>query len=265
VIDTVHAPKQKAPPRTLRELILEEFLARKEKNERYSLRAFARDLGVSPSLLSQTWTGKRNLSPATAKKIRTRLNLPPHRAALFETFVARFGDAAEPIDVSASEMPVFVTEDIFQAMRQWYHIAILSLTEMPEFRQEPKWIAAKLKITSIEAELALERLVRLGLLMRTDDGVTKSHPSFRVEDVPSEAKRQFHKQMCAKQTAAVEALPASARHNTGVMIAASDEALEKARTALDRFCYQMRTELKAHGTPTRVMYLNVGLFPVDVG
>ena len=58
-----------------RHYIQGEFENRRLRNPSYSLRAFARDLAVSPSRLSEAINGKRGISNELAQKIITALNL----------------------------------------------------------------------------------------------------------------------------------------------------------------------------------------------
>lgn len=54
-----------------------EFGRRRERNPRYSLRAFARDLGTDHASLSQILRGRRTLSPRMVRKFGQRLQLAP--------------------------------------------------------------------------------------------------------------------------------------------------------------------------------------------
>jgi hypothetical protein len=64
------------------EMLRDEWRARHDRNPRYSLRAFARDLGTDHSSLSQVLRGRRSLSPRMARRFGGRLGVP--RAALDE-------------------------------------------------------------------------------------------------------------------------------------------------------------------------------------
>ena len=57
-----------------------------------------------------------------------------------------------------------------------YHYAILELVRLKEFRPDSRWIARMLGITTDEVNIALNRLIRLGLLEMVDRkrGVDKS-------------------------------------------------------------------------------------------
>lgn len=61
--------------KTASEYLIAAFQERKEKNPRYSLRAFARSLGVSSGQLSEILSGKRPLSHKLARRISTSMSL----------------------------------------------------------------------------------------------------------------------------------------------------------------------------------------------
>jgi hypothetical protein len=67
-------PKQNQLPRTW---LYELYRRRKARNEAYSLRAFARSIGLSPALTSQILSGKSSLTRKSAEVIADRLSLSP--------------------------------------------------------------------------------------------------------------------------------------------------------------------------------------------
>lgn len=58
-----------------REYLLTYLEKKKKNNVQYSMRAFARDLGISPSTLSETLNRHHGLTPKSSEKIADRLNL----------------------------------------------------------------------------------------------------------------------------------------------------------------------------------------------
>src|SRR5688572_4111377 len=91
-----------------------EFSQRRKRNPRYTLRAFARQLGISHSLLSMMFGGQRRLSRRTMQKIEAALPRPPE---------------GETADDSHR-----LSLDQFEALSDWTHYAILSLLELPDSR-----------------------------------------------------------------------------------------------------------------------------------
>lgn len=58
-----------------KEIIRQELNARKTRDPNYSLRSFAKDMELSPSSLSEMFSGKHHLSIRTFEKIAGKLNL----------------------------------------------------------------------------------------------------------------------------------------------------------------------------------------------
>jgi hypothetical protein len=77
-------PEVDGEPHDYRALLRAEFAARHGRNRHYSLRAFARDLGVSPGGLINVIAGRRKLSLETAAQIADSLGYSPEdRQRLF--------------------------------------------------------------------------------------------------------------------------------------------------------------------------------------
>jgi len=62
-------------------LVVEHLTLRRRRNARYSLRAFARDLGVSHSTLSGVVSGRRPASARFVRRVATRLGLDEREAS----------------------------------------------------------------------------------------------------------------------------------------------------------------------------------------
>jgi transcriptional regulator with XRE-family HTH domain len=132
---------------SFRALLRSELAARCLRNSRYSVRAFARDLGVDHSTLSQWMRGRRPVTKETVETLGPKLNLPATQVRVYAEYAGVEGPDA----------------------------AILKLARAPGFRTDSRWIAATLDINLDEANMAVHRLLRLGLLAmeERDRWVTK--------------------------------------------------------------------------------------------
>ena len=144
-------------------LFLQSELGRRcTKNSQYSLRAFAKYLGVDHASLSQLLRGKRALTARMILKLGTRLGLD--RPAV-DGYVAReaiWGSNSEDAP-SLIEMRR-LADDTSAVISEWHHYAILELTRLQHFKPDSRWIARVLGIEADLVNLALSRLLRLGLL-----------------------------------------------------------------------------------------------------
>jgi transcriptional regulator with XRE-family HTH domain len=70
---------------TYRDFLSNELRSRQLANKSYSLRAFARDIGISPASLSLTLKGNLGLSVKTAKKVAEEIGLSKNQKDFFVT------------------------------------------------------------------------------------------------------------------------------------------------------------------------------------
>jgi transcriptional regulator with XRE-family HTH domain len=119
----------------VRAQLIADLAQRRAANPRYSLRAFARRLGVDHSVLSQLLRGRRNLSRDLA-------------AALAKSF----GWTSAEIDaaVAADE-----------------EARLLTVVGSPTFRADARWLAARLALPIDRVQILLQRLLRSGKLHLT--------------------------------------------------------------------------------------------------
>jgi DNA-binding MarR family transcriptional regulator len=124
-----------------------ELEARRAKNPRYSLRAFAAYLGTDHSTLSQILRQSRR---APARQIRAW---------------------ARKLSVDAEEAGVWIAvehgradAEVLGILTERAHWQILELIRAPEFRADSRWLAERIGVPADTVNIALSRLLRLGLL-----------------------------------------------------------------------------------------------------
>lgn len=197
-----------------REYLGDELLRRTEQNQQYSLRAFARDLEMSPQVLSSVISGKKNISAHVAIDIAKRLKFNAEELSYFHDLVeftqAKTQDLKEVIHYrlmrySENRPYRVLQEDVFKIMADWYHYAILELTFTESFKSDPIEIAKRLGITPLESRQAIERMLRLELLEEVDGKLRKTEVNLATtQDVPSAAVRKLASQLLDKASDALE-------------------------------------------------------------
>lgn len=246
---------------TSSQLWLENLLAEKiKKNPQFSLRAFARLVDVSPAVLSRILSGKRKLTFNLAVRIADALVLGPiERDTLYSFFT---GSASHPTDEDRHEKELSI--DCFNAMKEWYHYGITQLLYIEGFQEDPKWIAKMLSITELEAKLAVDRLLRLEILDRNDEGRlfrTATHLSTST-DIASAGIRHFQKQILEKSITSLENDDIALRDITSITIAINEERIPEAKKEIMKFRKRM-AEFLAEGEKTCVYNLGVHLIPLS--
>lgn len=241
--------------------LAELFEEKKRLNPAFSLRAFARLLGVSPASISQVLSGKRHLSRKLAREVAQRLGFSP-----LETQEWMQGHLRARYEEQATETPSpyqLLELDRFNLISDWYHYAILSLSEVKAASAKPEWIARRLNITRAQAVDALARLERLKLIEIRGGKFRQTVPPLDTPNgVPSAALRKHHSQILHKADLAQHEMPIEEREYGTLTMAVNPARLPQARERLRA----LRDELSAileNGKRERVYILSYQLFPLD--
>ncbi|NOT78845.1 MAG: TIGR02147 family protein [Bacteriovoracaceae bacterium] len=247
---------------TKKKLWLEQRLALKIKtNPHFSLRAFARLVDVSPAVLSRVLSGKRQLTFKLAVRIADALVLDPQeRSELYSFFNSHRDEENLQTDRVGSELTI----DCFNAMKEWYHYGITQLLLMEGFKEDPKWIAKMLSISEIEAKMAIDRLLRLEILNRDDNGKlfkTTFHLTTTTE-VAAAGIRHFQKQILEKSIYSLEHDDISAKDITSITISINENKISEAKKEITKFRKKM-AEFLTEGEKTRVYNLGIHLIPLS--
>lgn len=236
---------------TAETILRAELSKRVARNPRYSMRAFGKASGISHTVLSLVLSGKRPLSRKAALKLSRFLELDPEKSR-------ELSEASASFNPIASEYTQ-VDQDLFDLISDWYHMAILSLTEIKNFRYEAKWIASRLGLSELQVKLAMERLERLGLILKGKP----THKQFSVKNQRStDATRRYHAQLLEKARFSIEENNFNQRVFTSTVLTMSAGQIPKAREQIQALQRQLVLELERKGKKEEVYHLSVQLYPL---
>lgn len=240
----------------LKELLQRELVNRCRKNPKYSLRAFARSLEIEPSQLSKIINGKRQPREKLINSIIAKLNLSPQEAQHY----------AKPSNSETNPYQT-LTLDHFEVIADWYHYAILELTQVAGLQLSFKSIARTLGISEAEAKLAVNRLIKLEMLEITDDHqwIDRSGLVTTVGNAfTAVAFRRLQKQVLEKALSALEETPLSERDQTSITMAMPSALLPQAQAKIKKFRRNLCKFLQENSLKKdRVYHLSISLYPVS--
>ena len=242
------------------QLLSAEFSRRSQRNPRYSLRAYARSMGLSHTVLSLVLSGKRPLSKKAALKVSAELALEPKEAAALMARTGRAKAHVKPGDYALVDL------ETFHLISDWLSYGILSLTEIPHASFAPRALARRFHVNELQARLAFERLVKLGLLAKTGGRWRQTGKSIKVEnDVSTAYTRKFHRQLLDKAAESLENDPIERRDFSSITFAMDQSQVAYAKERIRQFRRELCAELEAKGPPTDVYNLTVQIYPVTQG
>lgn len=247
-----------------REILLDDFTRRNQANPRYSLRAYARDLDLSPSRLSEIFARKNGLSVESAARVAKVIPLSESERAFFCDLVAaqharslaqRRNARARVLARTTAPTETVLPLDQFRYISNWHFLALVELAGTHDFRNDPAWIARRLSITELEAKDAVLVLKRLGILAETE-GRLRVVGEFRTttDSVPSKAIRKFHSQILHKAERAMHLQPIEERDLSAIILPISTADLPMARKMIQEFRRELNRKLGATEHPKDEVY-----------
>jgi uncharacterized protein (TIGR02147 family) len=263
--NTTAAAQQMSRTTSFRLFLQQELARRCSRNSQYSLRSFALQLDKDHSTLSQLLRGKRPMTEKTIEQIGSKLGL---ERDLIDSFIAR-EKLAGPHDAPLAEVNEFaqqLTQDTAELVSNVYHYAILELLRLAEFRPDSRWIARVLGITTDEVNVALNRLIRLGLLsMEAIDrwadksgDTTASFDEFTgiaIERLSEQVRRLF--------MTALHQRPHEHRSHSSTTMAVNTKQLPGALELIARFRRELAESLGSGEACDEVYQLEISLFPIS--
>lgn len=254
-----------------RDYIRNEFESRARSRAPYSLNAFARDLGLAPSRLSEVLSGKQGISQEVAERIAGLIGLSAEERAYFcdlaEMEHARSAEKRELAKLRLQQRDLdqsywALQADAFQIVSDWHHFGIVQLLELPNFRNDPKWMARALGVSKDDVETAVERLLRLGVIEESKSRLRKTKDFVGTTDgVPSSAIRKFHAQVLSKAMRALTDQTVENRSFSANFMTIDKAKLPEAKEMMRKFRRRFVTQVCEAGQNRNSVYcLSMQLF-----
>lgn len=234
----------------LKNLLQVTYLKRSALNARYSRNAFARDLGVSPTALSQFLSGKRVFSPQNIRRVVKALYLPPEAEKSFRT------------DSATVNLGTTLEIEKFSLIANWYHFAILNLVEVEEVKSA-RQVSCRLGVELEVAKSALERLLNLELL-ESKKGVYRRTIN-RIDtgtDIPSAALRKHNREKMELAIESLEKVTIEDRDISSLTLAFDKAQMKKVKEEIQKFKKRIQ-KICDEGSRTEVYSMNIQFHPLS--
>jgi transcriptional regulator with XRE-family HTH domain len=222
------------------------------RNPRFSQRAFAKRLGLTSSALSEVLSQKRNLSRTSSERILRQLGEDP--AGLLNDGI----DSGRPLKT------VQLDYDQFALISEWHNIALLSLLETKGARGKVSWIAKRLRIEKGTARVAIERLMRLGLLKKGAGGEYELAvtDTAGADGVPDLARRRHHLEGLGLAERSLLEDPLELRDHYSMTLAMPTRKIPEAAKRIRKFINELTQWLESSAERDEVYRVAVQLFPL---
>lgn len=220
-----------------RHFLADRFEAAQRQNPRYSLRAFARQLAIDHATLSQVLRGRRPITRKAVRRIGAKLGLSE---PLISFYARRLDNQNGAV---AGSPAVQLSLDTFHVISDWYHAAISELVHLRNFRPDSRWIARSLGITVNEVNIALQRLLRLGLLQMVGAKwiARTACTNLAREELMPEVRKKVRAEGHRRAMAAIEGAPEERVAQHSITLAIDSKDLPR----FDQLAYEFLGSVKA--------------------
>lgn len=253
-----------------------DYYADKKAKSAFTWQEFATSAGFSsPVYLKYVSEGRFNLSETAAVRVAHAMNLADYECDFFVELV-KFDHAktdaekkaayGKMISIAESHKAKILEGDSFRFFSDWKNPVIRELAPaMPGAKPLALAHACREKITAAEVTETLNFLVKAGLLQKDDAGnYTQTEQSVTTGpmEVTPVAVRGMHRQMGEFALDAIEGVPQSERHFSGVTLGVTHEAYNEIVQVIAECRKKVIAIATRDSAADEVYRLNMQFFPM---
>lgn len=251
-------------------LQLKKAFSRMKKAEGLSLRSWAGELSLSPTLVSQVINGKKLGSLTTVMKLGRSLEMDPLdlldlQEALERDWLRKKGIEPRKELPSRLEVEKVILDDEV-LLKSWLNLALLEFTTCDNFKEDLDFLSEKFQAPRPLIRMALNELKKSGFVKHENGQLRKQTRQMRIPTHRSrKIVREFHSQMLdkAKKELCKDGPEDFAqRLITGYTIAGNPARLEEAKTILQKALIDI-AQVLCEGECTEIYQLQSQLFKLS--
>ncbi len=234
-----------------------ELASRTKRNSSYSIRAFAKDLGINDSTLSQLISGKR-------KATKKRIQIVGKKLGLSNSKIIKLIEG-ENIQIDKDETKLSLQK--FNLMSEWYFDAIIEIVKIKP-NATAKEISKDLKITQAQAKTALKQLLDLEVIESDEDGFVCNQPksltAFYDSSFTNEALKEYQNQILKLSQRALKNDSREERNHTSHVISVSTKKIPEVVRRIQKFQHELANYIEDnHNEKDEVIAMQFSLFKLS--
>ena len=258
--------------RSLADILSEQYREKRASKPTYSLRSYARFLGVSPSTLHVLMTGNKTASKKTLTKISKRAGLLKSEISYFsDLFEAKSAKTDDKKKIALRKARLhdsrqsLITDEEFQLIASWRHFALMELIKTQDFRNEPDWIAKRLKMSEKAVSQALDALQKLKVLQVNHNGVIEVLKDFVAvpSGKPTLVAQNYHQSVVEEALEAIKTQPKGTRNFSSLVLKFRTKDISRVDEFIRKFRREFSLDFEDGDGHDAVYALAVQFFRLD--
>ncbi len=261
--------------RDFREILIQELRSRQKRSSRYSMRAFARDLGVKQPTLHDVLSGRYGLSYKSAIQVAEKMKLSPEESGYFCDLVlsqhSRSGRQKQAALFRLKKLWGKIEYKILDKrnvslLSEWYYPVLVELVEFKKSQLDEIELSRLVGISQKDVKAALENLVRIGVIAKQGDRYIRRSLFLRGEShTPNSTIRRFHKQILMKAHEKIETQPIKSRKFLSTVFSIDSKRIEEARQRLEQMHDEFYREFQSDDNVDGVYAFGLQFFNILEG
>jgi uncharacterized protein (TIGR02147 family) len=249
----------------------------RDTDSAFTVRSFSAKAGFgSPSFLKMVIDGERNLTSDSLARFCQALGIAGPEKKYFETMVD-YGQCVDPdrknalldelVGLRPHEIFSKIRKSQFKYLTQPTYACIREMVLLRDFREDPKWIAARCvpRINTAAAREAIKTLIGLGMLRRDESGTLVQTQAVidTDEQVAMPVAYRFHEAVLDTARRSLALLKQSERNFSALTIPVSVKLIKEVERTIHE-CENRILALINEGVPEydEVYQLNFQFFPI---
>lgn len=236
------------------DIIKDFYFARSTKNRSYSLRAFARDLKISPQVLSNMFHKRHKMSIRRAKEISLRLDFSKDEVEYFLALV-EMESCRNKVqkDRAARKVTSLLNQMSLQELDERKHnlltdaanILCLQMMKVDSYDGNPSFIAERTRLSMAQVENRLKKLTRLGVVEQQGISYWPRNADFKVRTrFSSESVQLFHHQVIKRSLDSIKNQKMNERKLHSTVGAIDQKSYQKILQILEAAQKEVLSEMK---------------------
>ena len=216
----------------LPDLLKKIYAEKKGKNAKFSMRAFARKIGISQGRLSEIMSGKRNLTLRVAQKFVSACQLNQNEQKKIYDLVR----AQKHLKTKKIVERRFISSEDFEKICHWPYYALLALIESSGIDTTVDEYAQKLQIEKIILIEMLKQLEKIAMI-KNDHGCYSlvEESTITTQDVLSHTIQKFHQELVVFHLSQMEKIPIDLRMVESLILPFSINKVPQAKRMVRHF------------------------------
>lgn len=235
----------------------DDFKRHQEKNRRFSLRAYAKKIGISAGSLSEILNGtaKWELSLERALTILEKLAIP---SGTKNRVLIKMGKKPQHKKRS-------MTKEDHGLLANWFYYPILFSFDLPESLRTPEKIARRFNLELENVSKIIADQVKRGLLTKDENGKIKRPQEYisTNDHIPLEVIRKYHEATLHKAQRALTKIPVEKIDFTSLVFVGSKKNMDLFRKKIREFYDEIPVLMNGETENDHVYQLSVQLFPTE--